>query len=344
MYVHYVLGPPAPRRPAALAIDDFDGGTRAQRQLAELTTEAAEHAGARAAALVLWPGVQGSEPALTTLDERIALVRGTGTFAEIAVLPYPSEGVRDAASLLEILHAWYDVRAVLALEPGALAGAGSLADACASRGLFFRAAPGEEPGARARILRLIAQGEVARAARELGHFFAVEGVVALGDKRGRLLGFPTANLRPDPRKMLPANGVYAVRVRLPGEDEARHPGVANIGVRPTFGEGNAPLIEVHLLDVALELYGLPIAVELVERLREERRFDGIDALKAQVSADAQRARELLAPQRPGEARATVDGAEAPRGEDLRDVSREVLRDGARTGGREEPEHGLDQEV
>jgi riboflavin kinase/FMN adenylyltransferase len=143
------------------------------------------------------------------------------------------------------------------------------------------------------LAELLAAGEVERAARVLGHPFAVAGPVVEGDRRGRLLGFPTANLRPDPRKVLPANGVYAARVRLPGEAAAQHPAVVNVGVRPTFGEGHAALIEAHLLDATLDLYGVSLEVELVARLRAEQRFSGIEALVAQIRADTARARELL---------------------------------------------------
>ncbi|MGH2487461.1 MAG: riboflavin kinase, partial [Ktedonobacterales bacterium] len=95
-------------------------------------------------------------------------------------------------------------------------------------------------------------------------------------------------------KALPANGVYAVRVALPGETAARHPGVANIGVRPTVSSEPKLLVEVHLLDAAMDLYGLTLGVDMIERLRDERRFDGIEALRAQIDRDARTARELLA--------------------------------------------------
>jgi len=143
------------------------------------------------------------------------------------------------------------------------------------------------------IMGLVEEGAVEDAASRLGHLFTLYGEVIAGDRRGRLLGFPTANLRPAAYAVLPSNGVYAVRVRLPGESVAGHPGVVNVGVRPTFGGDPVRLVEVHLLDVALDMYGMSIAVEFVSRLRAEQRFDGIDALKAQITADAQQARERL---------------------------------------------------
>jgi riboflavin kinase/FMN adenylyltransferase len=117
--------------------------------------------------------------------------------------------------------------------------------------------------------------------------------VVTGEQRGRLLGFPTANLRCDTRKTLPASGVYAVRVRLPGEADAGHQAVCNIGVRPTFEGESHLVIEVHLLDGGMDLYGLHLEVAFVARLREERRFNGVDELRAQIAVDVEQSRELL---------------------------------------------------
>jgi riboflavin kinase/FMN adenylyltransferase len=134
-----------------------------------------------------------------------------------------------------------------------------------------------------------------RGAQELlGHPYSVGGVVVSGDRRGRLLGFPTANLRLDARKALPADGIYAVRAKLPGERRATHPAMVSLGVRPQFGADNPRLLEVYLLDAALDLYGLPLGVEFVERLREEQRFSDVEALKAQMARDVALAREALA--------------------------------------------------
>lgn len=133
----------------------------------------------------------------------------------------------------------------------------------------------------------------------------VSGVVIRGDQRGRLLGFPTANLQPEPHKLLPMNGVYAARVLIehPPESDAIDQlpvsytqkawnSVVNIGVRPTFG-GQQRLVEAHLLDVQLDLYDQRITIDFMTRLRNEQRFNGIDALKTQIAVDAQQARLLL---------------------------------------------------
>ncbi|MEQ9500846.1 MAG: bifunctional riboflavin kinase/FAD synthetase [Deltaproteobacteria bacterium] len=138
------------------------------------------------------------------------------------------------------------------------------------------------------IREYLLEGNVAAAHTLLGRDFALAGTVVEGDKRGRTIGFPTANLNPD-SELLPANGVYATRVRLEGK---LHDAVTNVGVRPTF-DGTRPTVETFLLDWSGDLYGRRIEVDFVARLRDERRFDGIDALKAQLARDVDAARAAL---------------------------------------------------
>jgi riboflavin kinase/FMN adenylyltransferase len=142
-----------------------------------------------------------------------------------------------------------------------------------------------------RIRRALQDGYPERATALLGRPWAIVGPVTHGDKRGRTIGFPTANV-PLGRHLEPARGVYAVTVRLP--DGSGHQGVANIGRRPTVNAGPESRLEVNLFDYAGDLYGAEIAVALHAFLRGERRFDGIDALRAQIAADAAEARALLA--------------------------------------------------
>lgn len=141
-----------------------------------------------------------------------------------------------------------------------------------------------------RVRAALARGEVREAARLLGRVHDVDGSVVRGDGRGRSIGVPTANLDCDPI-LLPADGVYAVVVRVHGERELLR-GVANLGVRPTFAAGRS--VEVHLFDVDRDLYDARVRVGFVERLRAEQRFDGVEALKAQIARDAERARASLA--------------------------------------------------
>ena len=149
------------------------------------------------------------------------------------------------------------------------------------------------PVSSSRIRSLVAEGGVQEAADLLGHPYRIEGVVVRGRGIGRTLDFPTANVDiPDVRKLLPAHGVYAVRVGLPGERASR-PGVMNLGVRPTFGEGGAAKLEVHLPGFDGDLVGSQVGVDLIARIREERRFSGPDALAAAIAADVREARKIL---------------------------------------------------
>lgn len=134
-------------------------------------------------------------------------------------------------------------------------------------------------------------GRPEEAAQLLGHWWSVESHVASGDKRGRELGFPTANLKLE-HTLQPAFGVYVVRAR-PSGDSKVYDGVANFGVRPMFPL-SAPLMEVHLFDFSGELYGEILNIELIGYLRGEQAFDSLDALKVQMAADCAEARRLLA--------------------------------------------------
>ena len=140
------------------------------------------------------------------------------------------------------------------------------------------------------VREALAAGDMARATRILGRPFAIEGEVVHGDKRGRTIGVPTANVRMG-NYMRPAYGVFATRTRL--ADGRMVDGVANLGVRPMF-ETPEPLLEVWLFDFSGDLYGQVVETQLIARLRGEMSFDGLDALKAQIEADARAARLALA--------------------------------------------------
>ncbi|MFT8782260.1 MAG: bifunctional riboflavin kinase/FAD synthetase [Acetobacter syzygii] len=146
------------------------------------------------------------------------------------------------------------------------------------------------PFSSSRIRRLLQDGYPEEAAEELGRKWCIRGTVQHGDKRGRLLGFPTANI-PLGRHLEPARGVYAVTVRLP--DGQTHRGVANIGRRPTINDGQESRLEAHLFDFEGDLYGQELSVALHSLLREEKRFAGLDALKNQIEQDAAQARKVL---------------------------------------------------
>jgi riboflavin kinase/FMN adenylyltransferase len=152
---------------------------------------------------------------------------------------------------------------------------------------------GDEMISSTAIRRHVQGGELDRAAAMLGRSFSILGTVEPGDQRGRQLGFPTANLDPHD-EVLPPDGVYAVRVIV---GEGQFGGVVNIGVRPTFvGVKARRVLEVHILDFAGDLYAQDVEVCFLTKLRDERKFDSVDALKKQIVADIEAARKVFGPQ------------------------------------------------
>jgi riboflavin kinase/FMN adenylyltransferase len=155
-------------------------------------------------------------------------------------------------------------------------------------------ASGDEKISSTLIRKQLREARPEEAARLLGHPWAVEARVEHGDARGRTMGFPTANMHLG-HCLAPAFGVYAVRVNILEGDRtvARHDGVANFGIRPMY-QVNVPLLETHLFDFDGDLYGKYLSVELIQYIRPEAKFSGLDALIAQIGADAAKAREILA--------------------------------------------------
>ena len=139
------------------------------------------------------------------------------------------------------------------------------------------------------IRAAIGTGAVELAARMLGRPFEIEGQVVEGDRRGRTIGFPTANITMPAGLVRPAGGVYAVRCSLEG---TTFDGVSNVGTRPTFG-GGPETIEVHLLDTTIDMYGRTVLVEFIDRIRNEQHFTSVDALVSQIEADIEVARSIL---------------------------------------------------
>ena len=140
-----------------------------------------------------------------------------------------------------------------------------------------------------RIRRLISEGRVDEAAALLGHEYALDGTVVTGDRRGSQIGFPTANLCTE-NELYPPDGVYATTARV---GEVVYPSITNIGVRPTVTADGRRTVETHIFDFNRDLYGTAIRIGFVQRLRDERAFESIDALKTQIAADCARARGLF---------------------------------------------------
>jgi len=187
-------------------------------------------------------------------------------------------------------------------------GTGALLQKVSDEGNFgFTAVPPEmapsgDVYSSTRVREYLTAGKPAEAAKLLGHYWEIEGRVEHGDARGRTIGFPTANLHLGEYQR-PATGVYAVRAGIDlGGSTIWHDGAANFGRRPTFDKADE-LLEVHLLDQSLDLYGKHLRVALIEHLRPEQKFSGPDELKARISADVSAARQVLAarhfPESPG---------------------------------------------
>ncbi|MBA2605101.1 MAG: bifunctional riboflavin kinase/FAD synthetase [Acidobacteria bacterium] len=140
-----------------------------------------------------------------------------------------------------------------------------------------------------RVRRLVSEGRVDEAGALLGHHYFVDGEVTRGAGRGRELGFPSANLTTD-NELPPASGVYATTATVDG---IVHASVTNIGMRPTFGDVDRPVIEVHIFDFDRDLYGTRLRLSFLQRLRDERMFPDTDALRAQIDADCRSARRLF---------------------------------------------------
>ena len=140
-----------------------------------------------------------------------------------------------------------------------------------------------------RVRRLVAEGRVDEAGALLGHHYFIDGTIARGAGRGRGIGFPTANLETE-NDLLPPPGVYATTMTIDG---VLHPSITNVGFRPTFRDVDRVTIETHVFDFGRDLYGQRARVSFVQRLRDERAFPDVDALRAQIDADCRAARRLF---------------------------------------------------
>ncbi|NTW03107.1 MAG: bifunctional riboflavin kinase/FAD synthetase, partial [Oscillochloris sp.] len=291
------LAPGITQRPAVLTMGKFDGLHLGHRQLIGTTVDRAREL-AMISAVLTWephPNVvlrPATPPQLlTSLDEKIALIATFGPDL-LVIAPFTEETKRTRAdtymaqicAMMPLRELW--VGADFAMGRGREGDLPSLMEIGRERGFAVGAVSkvfvDGQPVSASRVRDLLSSGNVEGAAALLERPFGLRGTVVDGDKRGRLIGFPTANLQMSANHVLPADGVYACRVHLDGET---YPAVTNVGVRPTFA-GHHRTVETHLLDWSGDLYGKALYVAFLHRLRGEQRFEGVADLIGQIRVDA----------------------------------------------------------
>lgn len=295
----------APGRASAVTIGKFDGVHRGhQRLVAELLKRArAEELASVVITLhphpttVLRPGAPVSY--LCSLEERVALLRELGV-DHVGVLSFTSELAQlPYHEFVELLIGQLQLQLLLlgpdfALGRDRQGGAGELRALGKSRGFRLETVSlltetGEKVGS-GKIREALAQGDMEAVTRLLGRPFALRGPVVRGAERGRTIGFPTANIAVGPDLALPRFGVYVTRAYL---GESAYASVTNVGKRPTFDE-RRPTIETHLFGFDADCYEQELRIELLHRLRDERRFEDANELVAQIGRDVAEARAYFA--------------------------------------------------
>jgi len=294
-----------------LALGTFDGVHLGHRQVIGQAVARAREIGGRAVVVTFEPHPlevlrPSAEPVLlTTLDERLVLFDEIGVDVAL-ILTFDLEFSRLPARawLDDILTARLGAREVFVGTSYTFGHrregtASRLAEWGGTRGLPVHLVPavlvGGEPVNSSRIRSALREGLADEAAGLLGRWYSLRGRVVQGSGRGRTLGFPTANLQVEARKVVPGRGVYATAATVHGR---RYGAATNIGYRPTFG-GGALAVETHLLDYTGELAGEDLTLAFIHRIRDERTFPGPEALVRQIHDDVARARELLAAAGPG---------------------------------------------
>jgi riboflavin kinase/FMN adenylyltransferase len=308
------------RQDTVLTIGAFDGVHRGHQALVEAVIERAQATGRMAAVITFHPhpavvlAPERAPRSLTTPGDKVALLEGLGVDL-VVLLPFDRKVAETSArDFMEMIARHLRLRELwvgndFALGRNREGNVPRLRELGQELGYEVRVVEpvvdSSETISSSRIRALLHQGRVAEAAQLLGRYHSLSGEVVVGARRGRILGFPTANLEVRPERAVPADGVYAVFASLGKE---RHPAVANVGVRPSFDNGQRT-VEIHILDFDRDIYGCDLVVEFVARLREERRFEDIDDLVSQIDRDSQSAREIL--RREAQPADDTDGDEEP---------------------------------
>ena len=286
--------PDAQRRPRRLAVGEFDGVHAGHREVirgadAVLTFEPHPRT-------VVAPAA--APKLLTTLEQKADLIAALGV-EELIVIPFDGSFAAQTAQefvdhvlVAQLGATWVSVGENFRFGNKARGDAELLLaqDAFQTRVVEMVELEGQIVSS-SHIRGLIAAGEVGAAARLLGAPFELRGQVVHGDKRGRTLGFPTANLVPDPAHAVPDHGIYATRAVVPGLGEWA--AAVSIGVRPTFVTGRGLLVEAFILDFDGDLYGQELRLDFIDRIRGEKRFDSVDTLVEQMHRDVEDIRHIV---------------------------------------------------
>ncbi len=304
--IHYPDDPrPARWHQPVLALGNFDGMHRGHLKIIERVRRGAEERGATAVAMTFDPHPSKivrpdkAPPLLMTHQQKLDALARAGMHGVAIVRFTPELAQWDPEMFVRtVLVEWLRVTEVWV-------GANFLFGHDRSGNFSTLRSLGARYGFRAekidpvrykdfvvsstRVRRLITEGRVDEAGALLGHYYTMSGTVVQGRQRGKGLGFPTANVCAD-NELVPPSGVYATTVGLEG---TAYPSVTNVGTRPTFEEAVETVIESHVLDFDKDLYGVRVKLGFVQRLRDEKKFEGAEALKTQIEADRMRARDLF---------------------------------------------------
>ncbi len=293
-------------KPTVLTLGVFDGLHLGHQQIMRTVVERAEAVGAAATAITFDPHPravlhpESAPPLLQTLDQRLANLDVLGIEQTIVIKfdrDFSSQPAEDFLRniIRDRLHA-KEVYLGKGFAFGKERGGNIELLRSMSAELGFRADEVDEVRLRgvrissSAIRELLIAGRINLARRMLGRPYGVEGVIIRGDRRGHTIGFPTANLVL--RRKPPLAGIFAVEAELEETRQAWR-GVASIGRRPTVAANGPMLLEVHLFDLERELYGRHLSVRFLEKLREEKKFDGMQALAAAIRQDAEQARQYF---------------------------------------------------
>ena len=295
------------REVAVVTTGFFDGVHLGHRHVLETVVSSARERGEEAIVVTFWPHPRTvlQQDArdfrlLTSVEEKKALLKELG-IDRVEVIPFTKEFARlRADEYLRFLRKSFGATMVVMGYDNRIGSDQLTADACAQLPEFahridfsvLSCAPlpdyahGEAVSS-TQIRKAIEEGDVERANKMLGYDYPLHGVVVSGNKLGRTIGFPTANMQLyEPLKLLPKDGVYAVEVEIQNQDK-KFKGMCNIGVRPTV-DGKARTIETHILDFDEDIYGLPIRIKFKKRIRDEIKFESLDALRQQLALDRQK--------------------------------------------------------